>query len=306
LTIGSSLALLGIALVSWGSLETPVYDVGALVLTIGLLAVGVLCGDTGREERDQLVRLPGFFVWLYLYHRQAGVLIEELGLPTYERALSAADHRLFGGDLSVLAQSVYSPGFTELIQWAYSLYYVVLLGLPIALLMQRRAAAVRHVLGTLALAHTALVATNMLIPARWPVLLYQDPALADLITYPFPMEGLWATGWLRGSIEGGTRMLWDSMPSGHTCVTLLMLLMTRALLPRFLWVLVPLSFGLVFGTVYLRYHYGVDLLAGATLALVLHALSPRLQRAWDGVSAVDSTRQALLTASPPPAPRKEP
>ena len=106
LTIGSSLALLGIALVSWGSLETPVYDVGALVLTIGLLAVGVLCGDTGREERDQLVRLPGFFVWLYLYHRQAGVLIEELGLPTYERALSAADHRLFGGDLSVLAQSV--------------------------------------------------------------------------------------------------------------------------------------------------------------------------------------------------------
>ena len=138
-----------------------------------------------------------------------------------------------------------------------------------------------EVLGTLALAHTVLVAVNMLVPARWPVLLYQDPALADLMTYPFAMEGLWATDWLRGAIEGGSRMLWDSMPSGHTCVTILMLLMTRTLMPRFLWVLVPLAIPLVFGTVYLRYHYGVDVLAGAALALALYALYPRLQEAWE-------------------------
>jgi membrane-associated phospholipid phosphatase len=224
--------------------------------------------------------LPGLFTWLYFYHRQAGVLIDELALPTYERALSAADHWLFGDDLSLIFQGVYSPALTELIQWAYSLFYVMLLGLPIALLAQRRVAEAREVLGTVALAHIVLVAVNMLVPARWPVLLYQDPALADLIVYPFAMEGLWATDWLRASIAGGTRMLWDSMPSGHTCMTILLVLMTRRMLPRLLWGLVPLSAGLIFGTVYLRYHYGVDVLAGAALALALNVASPRLQRFW--------------------------
>ena len=119
-----------------------------------------------------------------------------------------------------------------------------------------------------------------MFPARWPVLLFQDPALAELIVYPFPMEGVWATDWLRGSIAGGTRMLWDSMPSGHTCMTILMLVLTRRLLPRLLWLLIPIAVGLVFGTVYLRYHYGVDVLAGAALAVVLSRVTPVLQGRW--------------------------
>ena len=75
-------------------------------------------------------------------------------------------------------------------------------------------------------------------------------------------------------------MLWDSMPSGHTCMTLLMLVLTRRLLPRLLWVLVPIAIGLIFGTVYLRYHYGVDVLAGAALAAVLSVGAPALERRW--------------------------
>ena len=283
----STLGLLCVAGVSWSALKAPWVDLGALLGVLGLALAGVFWGSSGRAVHDQLVRLPGFFLWLYLYHRQAGVLIDELGFTTHERALSAADHWLFGGDLSVLLQAVYSPGLTEFVQWAYSLYYVILLGLPIGLLVTRRVRAVKEVLGTVALAHTILVAGNMLMPARWPVLLFQVPALADLIVYPFPMEGLWGTEWLRSSIAGGTRMLWDSMPSGHTCVTILMVLMTRRMMPGLLWLLVPVAVPLVFGTVYLRYHYGVDILAGGALALVLNVLAPRLHAWWGATANVD-------------------
>lgn len=281
LALGTTGAMLAVVAFGWGRLVDPGQELLLHGLSLVLLAAGVLGGRSGRPMRDNLARVPGYLAWGYLYHRAAGVLIEELPLPTYERALSAMDHALFGGDVSLLLQTLHTPALTEAAQLAYTSYYVVLLALPLALAIRGRHAEMTVVMGLFVLAHTLLVIGNTAVPARWPVLLYQDPALADVIVYPFPTEGLYFTASLRAGIESGTRMLWDSMPSGHTCISLLMTMAAARYMPRLLWVMVPLTCGIVFGTLYLRYHYGVDILAGVALALSVRTFGPRALAAWD-------------------------
>ncbi len=60
----------------------------------------------------------------------------------------------------------------------------------------------------------------------------------------------------------------DAFPSGHTDMTLLTLILAFQLRSRFRWVLCVIGSSLIFATVYLRFHYVIDVFAGGVLALV--------------------------------------
>ena len=78
------------------------------------------------------------------------------------------------------------------------------------------------------------------------------------------------------SLEG---RMHDIFPSGHTVIALLVLWLARRHRLRGWPLLVPVVTGLLLGTVYLRYHYGVDVLAGAVLAVLVAWIVSRCSRA---------------------------
>ena len=61
----------------------------------------------------------------------------------------------------------------------------------------------------------------------------------------------------------------DVFPSLHVTITCVLLAHDWVEVRRRFWVMVGPVAGLVVSTVYLRYHYGLDVLAGAILFLVL-------------------------------------
>ena len=63
----------------------------------------------------------------------------------------------------------------------------------------------------------------------------------------------------------------DIFPSGHTIIALLVVWQAARHKLRGWLLLIPLVCGLVLGTVYLRYHYGVDVLAGFIIAAAVAA-----------------------------------
>jgi membrane-associated phospholipid phosphatase len=69
----------------------------------------------------------------------------------------------------------------------------------------------------------------------------------------------------------------DAFPSGHAAVALLCLFRARRVSARLAWCYVPLVAGIIFSTVYLHYHYVVDVLGGAVLACAGAWLGPRLE-----------------------------
>ncbi len=279
--LATTSAALVAVLVGWTRLAAPAVELSLFGAALALLLAAVRLGHTGRPSRDNAVRIPAYTVWFYVFHRGAGVLIGELGLPTWERELSALDHAVLGTDVSLALQHLHSPALTEVIQLCYFSFYFVLLALPVYLWTRGRHADLRVVMTMLVGVHGLVVLGNVLLPARWPVLLGDDPALADLIVYPFEMKGLWLAETLRESIVAGTRMYWDSFPSGHTSLTLTVTLAAARFVPRLLWGMVPLALAIVFATMYLRYHYGADIVAGVLVAAVAARYVPRWVHAWD-------------------------
>ena len=70
----------------------------------------------------------------------------------------------------------------------------------------------------------------------------------------------------RGGARGG------AFPSSHVSISTIVVLVTMKYQPRWLYWLLPLYVGLVFATVYGRFHYAVDVFAGWALAFTVVGL----------------------------------
>lgn len=69
----------------------------------------------------------------------------------------------------------------------------------------------------------------------------------------------------------------DAFPSGHAAIALLCVFLARRVSAGLGLLYIPVVAGIIFSTVYLHYHYVVDVLAGAVLAGGAVWLGPRLE-----------------------------
>ncbi len=76
------------------------------------------------------------------------------------------------------------------------------------------------------------------------------------------------------------RTKFDVFPSGHTMMTTVVLLVAFRRERRIFWILLPFAVGLILSTVYCRYHYVVDVLAGLVLAFVSVPIGDRIYDRW--------------------------
>jgi membrane-associated phospholipid phosphatase len=90
-----------------------------------------------------------------------------------------------------------------------------------------------------------------------------------------------------------------AFPSLHCAVALLALLLAWKHLRWNFWVQLPFGVGLIVGTVYLRHHWVVDILAGFVLTFVAFWVGPLIEDAWVRL-AERSARVLRPSTSPSP------
>jgi membrane-associated phospholipid phosphatase len=93
-----------------------------------------------------------------------------------------------------------------------------------------------------------------------------------------PLQGLWLFNWMQATLDRLESANFDCFPSGHTELTILAWWSSRMVSKRLFQIYFAYTPFLIFATVYLRYHYTVDVFAGAALAFVLIAATPALFR----------------------------
>lgn len=71
------------------------------------------------------------------------------------------------------------------------------------------------------------------------------------------------------------------MPSGHTQIALIVLFLAYWYERLVFYLLLPIISGLILSTVYLRYHYVVDLIAAGALAVGCMVFGPPLFDLWN-------------------------
>jgi len=70
----------------------------------------------------------------------------------------------------------------------------------------------------------------------------------------------------------------DCMPSGHTMITLVAIIYSFRFQSKLRWVVFVIGISIIFATIYLRYHYFIDILAGFTFGIVSYFLEPLINK----------------------------
>jgi membrane-associated phospholipid phosphatase len=189
--------------------------------------------------------------------------------------LIAIDRRVLGTDVAVLMAPLARPWLTELLQIAYTSFYVLMLVAGAELYAKRDFRRFHLYTFSCALGFFVSFVGYLAMPAVGPRF-----TLFDVATVERELPGLWMTPALRTFIDGGGLVPpglsraaaaalapRDVFPSGHTMMTTMAMYWAWRLRLRSRWGVWVVGTLLIAATMYLRYHYAVDVAAGLILSV---------------------------------------
>jgi membrane-associated phospholipid phosphatase len=197
--------------------------------------------------------------------------LNQLLFPGYQDALVQRwEEALFGVQLSVKA-SDWMPRlwFSEILHLGYVSYYLVV---PAALISAWTAGGregLERAAFTTALGFFLCYLCFAVFPVAGPR--YDFPKIDGP-----PSQGV-VFGFVHQILESGSSK-GTAFPSSHVAATLSAWLSAGAVNRRAFWLLAPFAIALTLGTVYGRFHYGVDAAAGVVFALAAFLAAPPLLR----------------------------
>lgn len=248
-------------------------DLAGPLLLGHIAAAGLIVAYALRPD------IPGAFYFRNLYplpyvfacYRVMSVLIGSVREARYDALLADWDHKLWRSYPTVWLERVQFPWLTEGLQIIYSLFVPVVLAVAVILWVRNREDA-RSYAFLLTLGFLASYALYFVVPARGPRIF-----LDGLQTQP--LMGLWLFGLLRNGLDLLESPHYDCFPSGHVEMAILAWWTARRISSRLSAIYLSYTVLIVLATVYLRYHYTVDLLAGVVAAALVLAAAPYLERA---------------------------
>jgi len=165
------------------------------------------------------------------------------------------------------------PLLSAVLHLCYGAYYWILLIVPLWLLIRGKREAFRRAVFCSALAMYTCFLVFGVFPVAGPYFVFPAPTGAVVANWParyvYFMLGTGAS-------------IGTAFPSSHIAASWVTVYAAWRDARRLALVLAPVAVGLALGTVYGQFHYAVDALAGALLAVVLMAAADPLRAALEG------------------------
>jgi hypothetical protein len=184
-----------------------------------------------------------------------------------DHSLANLDYRIWGANPTVWIERWHNPILTEFLQYVYTLFIPAVLLVAVLLWRKQRFAEFQYYAFLIALGFLTSYIGYLAVPARGPRFLLKD-------LQHFPLYGLWLFRGMQRILDQLESAHYDCFPSGHTELTILAWWGSRMISSRLFRIYCVYTPCIIFATVYLRYHYTVDLMAGAVTAGVLILLAP--------------------------------
>ena len=210
-------------------------------------------------------------------------LIRFFHAPDITGALYRWDVALFGFEPTIWAERFAHPLLTDLLTFCYWLFYVLPPLLGLLLYLKKDRPAFRYTMVSIVLC----LYLGYIGYVAWPA---SAPRLFIPGAYSVSLHGTPILDYTRTAIAAVPLTAHGAFPSLHCAVALLAVLLAWRHLRWFSWFQMPFVAGLVAGTVYLRHHWVVDILAGFVLTFFSFWAGPRIQDWWSARAASDSGR----------------
>jgi len=226
-----------------------------------------------------LEKKSGKSFWKYIHYwylaplvlltfKEIYLMVKPIRIYDFDHLLIQADRFIFGFDPTVELAKIANPILTEILQISYGTFYLLPIILGVSLMRNRKYLALDFSLFCVIYGFFLSYIGYFLLPAIGPRF-----TLHDFHNINIELPGLWLTNFLREivnmgeSIPSGTPnpeqvVQRDVFPSGHTQMTLITMYLSWKFNSKTKYFLIPNGALLIFATVYLRYHYVIDLIGG--------------------------------------------
>jgi membrane-associated phospholipid phosphatase len=206
---------------------------------------------------------------ILLTFKELYLMIKPIRGMDFDYVLINVDRFIFGTDPTKVLLKIANPFLTEILQIAYSSFYLLPIILGINLMMHNRRTALDFSVFSVVYGFFLSYYGYFLLPAIGPRF-----TLHNFNNLNNELPGLFLTNFLREiinlgeSIPSGTPnpadiVQRDVFPSGHTEMTLIVMYLSYKFKAKSRYFLIPIGTLLIIATVYMRYHYVIDLIGGA-------------------------------------------
>ncbi|MDH3427286.1 MAG: phosphatase PAP2 family protein, partial [Gemmatimonadota bacterium] len=186
----------------------------------------------------------------------------------FDATVQAWEQALFGSQLSIVMSGWYDAlWFSEMLHFGYVSYYVVVPAALIGGFSLGGEDGLERVAFTTALAFFLCYLCFAVFPVAGPR--YEFARIVG------PQTDGAVFGLVHSILESGSSK-GTAFPSSHVAATVSAWLAAGLVDRRLMWILAPFAVSLTMGTVYGRFHYGIDTAVGLGVAMLAVAWTPRL------------------------------
>jgi membrane-associated phospholipid phosphatase len=183
------------------------------------------------------------------------------------------DYLIFRSHPTIVLERIMHPLLTDILQIAYSTYYFIPVSFGIVLLKKNQKSDFNKSLFMILLCFYLSYLGYILMPALGPRFYLDHLQTTGL-------QGVFAAGPLYDLLNRLEGIKRDAFPSGHTGIAVVVLYLAYQYKRNLFWIYLPIVSLLLFSTVYLRYHYVVDVIAGFGLTLLTILIGEWYYRWW--------------------------
>lgn len=249
----------------------------AWLLILGHLAAISLLLVIARNSSRIAVFLHDWYLLLYVpfCYKQVPYLVSALHIRSADPTLAHWDMAMWKVDPVFSLSSTPNPAMVEFLQLVYTMFLPGVLVLGIVLWVRKSRREFRY--GTFVIALTFLLSYlgYLMLPAR-------GPRLMDYSALHPPLQGLWTFRFFQNMLNTLEGTQYDCFPSGHVAVVLVGCFVARRISTPVFYMFSAFAALITFSTVYLRYHYVIDVIAGMLLAIAVIAAGPALNLRLEG------------------------
>jgi membrane-associated phospholipid phosphatase len=217
-----------------------------------------------------------FLVILLMYYTLWGDATLMMVTKDRDQALIAIDQRLFGFQASIVLQRIVSPQMTAWMNFAYFFHVVNIPLVACFIYNWRPRARFREMMSGLMVVSFFGLMGYLLVPAIGPMF-----TLRSQYTVPLS-HSVWMFN-RDVDFMDFARIRRDVFPSLHVAISFAVWLYAYRNSRKLFWILSPMIMSLWLSTLYLRYHYLIDVVAGLILAPLSFLLGNWLYRRFGDI-----------------------
>ena len=286
------LLLLTILNVAFSS-RIPVWKVLVLINVSAIVAVFFMAFLAESRKTSLLIGIHRWYCYPFILFvfKEIYQMIHRINSTDYDQLFIAIDHWMFGVNPTQWLYRYSNPILTEILQSAYFSYYVIFLLVGVEIYRRYPLEKFDHAAFLIVYGFYLSYLGYFLLPAIGPRFTLHN--FSDL---EHDLPGVFLTPIFRAIINAGESIpsglsnpveyvQRDVFPSGHAQLTLVCTYLAFRYRLHSRWFICILASLLIVGTVYLRYHYVIDLIAGGAFFLLTIWSGNKIEPWWNRSSS---------------------